>query len=546
MSTRKIDRIPGRRTNKISRQAIFNLSKGLNNYGAPSLIKDTEWADLQNIQFDESGVVRKRYGFATYCDTLTAGNGLGSFKDESKQHTLTVDNGTFKYTNDGTSWATDGSVSFSTNTPWFTQARGSTYILDGYYGGAEWDGTTLSRPGTIPKAKFSYYYQSYHIAAGVEGQPNRVYISVLGDASDFTNDPTNPDGLGDNTEVPGATVFTDTGGDSEAAYIDILPEDGDEITGLGEFQDILIIFKQFSVYQMSIDADGVPAIQKVTSAAGCVSARSVITVENDLYFLSREGVRRLGNDANYFNSIRTSILTKAIKPLIDEMSETDYSKATAIYHDNEYILSIPDSQGNLTRTIVYNTNFRSWTKWTNIDAGSFVRVVDSDNMLQLVFLEINGTQAYKFTPDVYTDNGTAINAYALSKVYDFGSPDITKYFVDLGFMFRTISGELDVEVYTEGNVLLGGSVGISGNLVTNGMGVSMLGSTVLGENGGESGTQEAFSDAPIRIVLNTKSTSIRFKIANNRNNENFILLAVIHAFYPFSHYLFDSTKKYYL
>lgn len=139
-----------------------------------------------------------------------------------------------------------------------------------------------------------------------------------------------------------------------------------------------------------------------------------------------------------------------------------------------------------------------------------------------------------------------IRAYLLSKVFDFKNPDITKYFVDLGLMFRTISGQVDLEVYTEGNVLFGGTAGIAGNPVTDGMGMTMLGFTILGEGGGEDSVADAYADLVRRIVINTNSTTIRFRIENARNNENFVLLGYINAFYPYGHYLFDSTKKIYL
>lgn len=542
MSTRKVSQIPSRRTRQITRQAVFNPAKGINSYGAPNLIEDKEWADLLNIQFDESGVARKRFGFTTFANGLTSAKGLGYLVSDTISHVMTVDNGTFKYTT-GTSWTSVGTVSFQVGYDTdFTQAKGKGYIWNGYNGGASWDGTTLARPGTMPKAKFSVYYDGYHIAAGVEGQSSRLYIAALTDASDFTNVPGDPGGLDDTTDVPGATVFLGTG----AEFWDIQPDDGDKITGLGVFQDTLIVFKQFAIYQFTFDDLGDPVCIPITKAAGCVSHKSIVSVENDLYFLSREGVRVLGNEANYFSAIRTSVLSKRLQNLTDQMSEADYSKASGEFFKNEYILSIPDSTGVLTYQIVYNRQYQGWTKWSNINAQAFVRFINTNNEMFLVFLKEAGTQCYVFTPEVYSDNGSAINSFLLSKVFDFKSPDITKYFVDLGLMFRTISGEITLEIYTEGNVLLGGTIGIGGNPVTNGMGISMLGETMLGLGGGDATTQEAFADTVKRVKLRTKSTSIRFKISNNTNNENFVLVGFIHAFYPFTHYLFDSNKNIYL
>lgn len=546
MSSRKVRNLPGRRVRPISRQAVFNPAKGVNNYGAPNLIDNREWADLLNIQFDESGVVRKRMGYSSYSSALTAANGIGTLNTTTLSQICTIDNGSFKFST-GTSWTTSSSISFSAaKQVTMTQCRDSLYIWNGTEGGAKWTGTTLTRPGTMPRAKFSVWYNSYQICSGVDTQPHRVYFSRLQDESVFTNNFSHTT-LNDSTQVPGATVFNNTSNDAQ--FIDVNPGDGDRVTGLGIFSNILIIFKERSIYQFTIAASGtlsIPDLLPITRAAGCVSHKSIVPVENDLYFLSREGVRVIGNEANYFNAIRTNILSRPIQPLIDAMKTSELEKANAIYFDNEYIITIPDSSGTINKTIVYNREFKAWSIWSNINSDTLAVFKDSSSNYNLLFLPTTGTQVFKFTPGVYSDNNQPISSYILSKVFDFGNPDITKYFVDLGLMFRTISGAVDIEVYTEGNVLFGGTAGIGGNPVTDGMGMTMLGYTILGEGGGTSNTVSAFADEVRRVVINTNSTSIRFKISNSNNNENFVLLGYIHAFYPYGHFLFDSTNKIYL
>ena len=315
MSSRKVRQLPGRRVRPISRQAVFNPAKGLNSFGAPNLIDNKEWADLLNIQFDESGIVRKRSGYSTYSAALTAAQGLGTLNTTTVNQVCTVDGTTFKYTT-GSSWTSSTSITFSANKEvYMTQARDSLYIWNGTEGGAKWTGTTLTRPGTMPRAKFSIWYNSYQICSGVDTQPHRVYFSKLADESAFTNS-SGFTSLNNSTEVPGATVFASP---DTAQFIDVNPGDGDKVTGLGIFSNILIIFKERSIYQFTIADNGtlaVPDLLPITKAAGCVSHKSIVPVENDLYFLSKEGVRVIGNEANYFNAIRTNILSRPIQPTI--------------------------------------------------------------------------------------------------------------------------------------------------------------------------------------------------------------------------------------
>jgi hypothetical protein len=544
MSTRKVRNLPARKVRNISREVVMNPSKGLNNLGSPSLIDNKEWADLQNIEFTEGGVAEKRSGYTTYSGALTAAKGLGQLKTDSINHICTIDGTSFKYTT-GSSYTTVGSISFTAGLDVnFVQAKGLLYIWNGSQGGASWDGTTLSRPGTMPAAKYSVYFKSFHIAAGTPTKSSRLYVAELSNPSDFTNISSDPDpSPNDNIEVPGATVF-DAG--TGADFIDIQPDDGDIITGIGVFSDYIIVYKQFASYQVVIGASGIESITPITRAAGCIAGGSVVPVENDLYFLSRQGVRVLGNEANFFSAIRTNILSKPIDPIIQAMLASAYNKASGVYFNNQYILSIPNAAGQLNTVIVYNKQFQSWTRWTDINAANFLRIVDSSNEEKLLFLNTDGTQVYEFTPGVYSDDGQPISAYMLSKVFDFKSPDITKYFVDLGLVFRTISGEITLAIYTEGDELFGGTVGIAGSSSNDGMGYTMLGYAMFGTGGGDDSGLTTYTDLTKRVVINTNSTSIRFRLENSRNNENFVLLGYINAFYPYGHYLFDSADKIYL
>lgn len=538
MSNRKQRTLPRRTPRAISRKVVRNPNKGQNSLGSPSLINDKEWASLYNIEFDEGGVLRKRSGYTTEAGGLTGAKGLGNLVTESVNQLCTVDNGVFSYRTSG-SWSTDATVSFSTSAETdYTQARGKLYIWNGNAGGAEWDGTTLARPGTMPRGSFSVFYQSYHIASGVTGQPSRIYMSVLADASDFTNASTT---LNNSTEVPGATVFSGTG----ANFVDIAPQDGDSIKGLGIFQDTLIIFKEFAIYQMTIDDSGDPIVTPITRATGCVSHKSIIAVENDLYFLSREGVRFLGNEPNFFNSIRTTVLSARIEGVTNSINPEYFTKCVGFYYDNKYMLSIPTSDsGMIDKILTYDRRYQAWSIWYDMNATAFAKYKNSTNEIQFLFLNVDGSSLKKWTPGTYADDGAAITANATSKTFDFNTPDVTKYFVDLGLIFRKLRGYLTVTVYVDDDISFGSGT-IGGN-TNDGMGLVMLGESPLGTGTSSTADTDTFSDSVRRVVIGTNSTSIKFKIENARVNENFVLLGYIHAFYPYSHYTFDSTKKIYL
>lgn len=555
MSKRSTSGIPSKKVVPPKRLVVMNPSKGLNNYVSPSLIDDKEFSDLQNVEYDEGGVIRKRSGFVQVGNALTAAKGLGAYTTELTQQMTTIDSGVLKYRTTGNWSSAAGAVFNASADPVFVQARLKQFIWNGVDSGAYFDGTTVTRPGTMPKAKFSVYYQSKHIAAGVPGQPSRLFISNLADATDFTvntgGTQPQPDSTNDsenaNPNVPGATVYAGTPALTEANVIDIRKNDGDKITGLAVFQDILIVFKERAIYQVTFDASGNPTVTPITYATGCVSHRSVKAVENDIYFLSREGLRVLGNQPQYFTAIRTNILSIRIQPTIDSIAKAYYERCNAEYYDNKYIMGFPTGTTSaMARSIAYDRRFQAFVLWT-LNPQSLLRFTSSaDNTDSLYFLTEAGTSLYQIQPGTYNDNGIAIEAFVVGKAQDGGEPDLTKFWIDLRLMFRRLNGVATLTIYDDTSAAQGSTTIGSGS--SRGFGLKMLGATKLGVDGVTStgSSTGAVADSPVSVSLNLNSRNLKFKIYNNNLNENFVLLGMVYAFYPKSHFVFDSSQKIYI
>jgi len=554
MSRRSNTDIPAKKVKPPQRLVVMNPSKGLNNLVSPSLIDNKEFSDMQNMEYDEGGVIRKRAGYVAAGNALTAAKGLGVFSTESSNYMVTIDGTQLKYRTSG-NWSTATGDTFTAGKDTsFTQARLKLFIWNGQDGGAYFDGSAVTRPGTMPKAKFSVYYQNKHIAAGVDGQPSRLYISNLTNATDFTvstgGTQPQPDSTNDsengNPNVPGATVFAGTPALTEANVLDIRKNDGDKITALGVFQDVLIVFKERSIFQVTFDSSGNPTVTPVTYATGCVSHKSVVNIENDISFMSREGHRVLGNEPQFFTAIRTQVLSIRIQPSMDAINKQYYSRCNGVYFDNKYILAYPVGSSSISKTMTYDRRFQAYSLWTNFNAQAMVRYIDSSNNEDLYFLDDGGTQVYKRVAGTYNDNGAAIEAYVVSKAQDLNNPDITKFWVDLRLIFRRLSGQITFTVYQDDGVTVGTAV--IGTISSRGMGLNMLGTVILGVDGEapSTTTTSSFIDNPQSIGLNLDSRTIKYKIYNNRVDENFVLLGTIYAYYPKSHYVFDSSAKIYL
>jgi hypothetical protein len=558
MSVANTAKIPTKRSPPPKRLVVLNPSKGLNNLVSPSLIDDKEWADLMNVEYDEGGVLRKRSGYTTVGTSLTAARGLGIYHPLTGTPKLTtIDSGVLKYYS-GSGWSSATGATFTAGIDMaFTEARLKLFIWNGTDGGAYFDGAAVTRPGTMPNASFGVYYQNKHIVSGVSGQPSRLYISNIADATDFTvttgGTQPQPDSTTDaetgNPNVPGATVFAGTPSLTEANVIDVRKDDGDKITGLALFQGLVIVFKERSIYQLSFASDGTPTVTPITYATGAVSHKSIVGVENDVYFVSREGIRVLGNQQGYISStgstIRTRIVSIRIQPTMNTINAQYFTRMNAIYFNYKYILAVPTSGSAINEEIAYDTRFDAFVLWKNFNAQAMAIYVDAANTQHLYFLDDGGTQVYQRVDGTYTDNGVAIEAWATSKAQNIENPDLTKFWVDLRLMFRRLNGQLTFTLYEDDSLTVGTAVIGSGS--SRGLGLAKFGAHALfGSDGQAATTTASYVDDPEAIGLNLLSRTIQFKVYNNRVDENFTILGMVYAYYTMSHYVFDSSRKIYL
>lgn len=527
---------------------VLNPGKGLNNLISDSLIDDRESSDVENIQYIESGAPSKAPGFEQLGDDLSNNpRGLGYYVDPSgNKKVLTVDGADLKYLNTAT-WTAIAGVAYNTSSQInFTQARGKIYVWDGVSGGTVYDGSTLSRPGTMPSASFSIFYNNYHIAAGTATQRSRVYISVLSDASDFTNDPSVADPSPDNsTDVPGGTVFTGTGsGAAIAQFIDVAKDDGDRITGFGRFGEALIIFKEKSIYQLTFDSTGIPIVESVTGSYGCVSHRSIDNMENDLIFLTRNGLYVLGNEPNFTAVIRTNELSARIHTLIDSINPTQYPKATAVFHAYTFYLGVPTgTETNNNTTITYDRRYSAFSRWTHVKPEAFTTYIDADNNERMIFTSADTSKVYQITPDTYSADNAAISARWVSKAHDLGDFSSYKRWIDLTIFFRQLSGQITIEVITD-NGTVAKSATVSG-LTSRGIGSDIWGDVFFGGNIETSSdmTRSATNNVPYRLRIGVKARSVKLRVTNNRNNENFVVLGYDFTYRQYSHFVFPSDLR---
>lgn len=540
--------IPQKRgTRKLPETRVINPGRGLNTLISDNLIKDEEASALNNVVFVESGAFTKGPGLVSVGTGLATGpKGLAAFSPGTSKYLVTVDGTSLKYLNAGTWTAISGASFTSGKEVNYVQAKDTLYIWDGDQAGCSLSSSlTLARLTTAPRASFGIYYNGYQVISGVDTKPNRIYISDLNtDPGDFTN--TNPTGTGaysvyDGTTHPGATVFTGSG----ANYIDVNDGDGDKVTGFAKYTSVLIIFKERSIYQMTISSAGVPTITQITGSSGCVSHKSIDNVENDLFYLSRRGYYVLGNEPNYLNSIRSNELSSRINPIIQTISSANLSKVASIFSDFRFYSSL--SSGGATtnnKTLVYDRRYLAWSQLDYIKANAFCEYIDTSGVKHLYMAADNEAKVYEVSDSTYSANGVAINASWTSKAFDAGKFDIYKRWIDLTTLFRQISGTVTITIYSDdGSIVKTSSIGSSSS-ASGAIGSVRFGASQFGGSGLVS-SGVSTNNIPYRIKVNKKSRIIKVKFECSGLNDTFTVLAFVFAFTPYSHYNFASDLKIY-
>jgi hypothetical protein len=340
-----------------------------------------------NILFDKSGCAGKRPGFTSY-DTAPAILG-----------TVTID-GMFAYTKQGTTGSPVTKNIFHAGGSIFAVPAGSNLsaataiktgmtagetvdhavLSDRYFcaNGSQvlqyYDGTTIANITTPPASGLTGTFTPAIVevhrwslwAAGVPGNPSRLFKSVPQDGTDF------------NTNLAAFNV-TDGYALAGASQIDVRPDDGTRITELvGDHFGQLIIFKENSIHRLlgATKADYALPPEGVIDGIGAIRG-SMVRANNDIYFASTKGIHRLSTVQTYGDN-QASYISAPIKEYYDGLDKYAMKqKCQAIHWPEESIViwSFPVAGSGTNNTLLvyhYDVNppAGAWSIWTGVNVAS--------------------------------------------------------------------------------------------------------------------------------------------------------------------------------
>ncbi len=317
--------------------------------------------------------------------------------------------------------------------------------------------------------------------------------------------------------------------------VDIDKDSGDVITGLIEFQDTIVVFKERSVWQVTLAASGelvIPTVKMIIRGVGAVSHRTIKHVENDVFFLSRRGVFTLGNEAQYIgNVLRTNELSAKVRPIFATLTTSQLKNACAVYQDNKYRLSYP-SGGNTknNKEIVYDRERLAWVGPNTYPALPAIYEVyyDSDNKENLVWGDTDDNFVTHYSSAYPNDKGVKIQTALLTKKTAMKNPFSFKQFKNIFTNWRNVFGSPFVNIILEGRdgaTQSADSFTIVGSTSGVGWGFDKWGTIKWGNTLG-AGSASGSNDLAKRTRLNKIGRTVQVEVTTVGANDKYELLAV--------------------
>lgn len=517
--------------NILNKKYYVDFSGGNNSFVGPRQIKDNESPDSANCDFMGKGGIGNRQGYEEIQSptTYTSGiKGMGQLHTASIHQLLAFKtngaNVVLSYSVDGSTWTNYTTDTFQNRSISGCQAHNNFYIGNGadtmkHWTGTAWVTTTNGTPGYFP----TDYGQRLWVID--ETYPDRLNFSGV---------------YSDQLLTGGALKdkYADFS-DATAGWIALGFGTGEEIVGLRSFKNALYVLCRNSVWSLTPHSSTADSfiITKITTAVGCVSAKSIAQVGEDIFFAADDGVYSLGDVANYAGVIRSTVKSGRIEKVFTAMTAQMKANLVGVFYGFKYHLFYSVGGTVNDSCYVYDTRYGGWLNWTNMSAHSALVYRDSNNATSLVFGHPTTSSVYTMYSGA-TDAGTAISSYWYSKSFDYELSDVTKLFMDSTFLFGGLNGTVTVStIFNDFEV--SSTKSISQARPQGGMGRDKFGLMPFGDSTNTL-TIVNFVGQPLRMRARGQKFAIQYKVSAS---SSWRLDGISQTYIPFSHYKFNSLYK---
>lgn len=402
---------------------IGDFKRGLNTEDAAHAIGDDQSPAMLNVDVSRKGMAYTRNGKTEFNSSVLSGTdvtGACYFKVASK-HIYSAGTILYKQQTGGPTEVADGVISNVQHhfAPWNSKL----WIVNGtdtprYYNGS----TTFTNPATPAtewaSAPPNYICEHENRLWTLTATTSHLHWCCLDNAEDWTT--------------------ADNAGNHQFA-----PNDGWTGTGIVSQKGGLVVFKDYSIYKVTGKTPVSFQFSKLYDSIGCVAPRSIVNIENRIFFLSQ-------NKGRYCvfvldDSGLLTLISQDIAPTLDTILTGSVS--AAVSYNDKYILSFL-ATGGTYKTVSYNYRANSW-EYGEGDACSVYYTFGNTLYGGRPATDAN-------TPSVYTldtgtaDVSTAITSYVKTRNYLLEGADYTKQLRYL-IVWAKASGawNMDISIYVD-------------------------------------------------------------------------------------------------
>lgn len=386
---------------------VESFAGGINTSTSPANIADNELEDALNMNMNLDGSLSTRGGIQQYNPTLTGSGRVTSLyytkKTDLSASLLIATTAQKIWKDNGSGGWTDitGSTVPPNDTLWMWRTFGNLAI--GVNGTSvpqknTYSGVCADLSGSPPdKCKLIETFRGRVLLAGDQDEPTALHGSAAGNAENWT------------APSDAFTIFVDR-------------DNGQPITAIVKFFEVLIIFKRKGVYRLE-NPDNVPAnfqILQIFDDIGCVSPYSVKQIGNELVFADDDGIYSL-RATQESGDVAYVAVTKKVQTHMDDTAFQFMNQcyATDIRELNQYRISLPKSTSTVNNHVLVRDYFHGgWLRHEGVNFACY-GTAEISNRIEFLAGGYNG-KVYKLeTTDA--DDSAAYMKQVKTKRYTFTS-----------------------------------------------------------------------------------------------------------------------------
>lgn len=281
-----------------------------------------------------------------------------------------------------------------------------------------------------------------------------------------------------------------------SGFDDYYSGDGEDISVIKTYtannQGGLYVFKESRIGVLEISSEEGGAVRDVSAFVGSTAPESVHIAGNNLRFWSPEGPAMLGNEKNFGNILRYSVMGVKVENLANRITPSAVSGVSSEFlQHRSYWGYSTRTDGCNNQLLVYDERYDAWSLWT----GQFPKVItkfrDKNKIYRLFYgsslhprvVEMNtGKTDYGTT----STNGTKVVYSLTTRQYTMGMSDKFKKFDKIVFIFAYLLGsntEVELTYSNENGTFRDDPIPIPSTITQSGFGTQSWGEELIGSIG---------------------------------------------------------------